>query len=104
VSKSKENGTLVPCCLPLDAGKNSGNIICRTPSVLEDIQAQFPCRVYVRVEHLTDEFHKRRLIRILLFELHNESESAVFEWGVCGSDNDSVPDGELAPAAQPALR
>lgn len=88
----------------MDTRKNSGDIICRTPSVLEDIKAQLPRSIHVRVEHLADELHQRRLIRILLLELHDESEGAVFEWGVRGSDDDRVPGLELAPAPQASPR
>lgn len=80
--------------LPLDTSQDSSDIVGRTPSVLKNIQAQLPCGVYVGVEHLADELDLRRLVRVLLFELHDESESAILEWGVGGTDNDGVPIGK----------
>lgn len=97
-------GGLIPCRVPLDTRKNSGDIISGTPSVLEDIEAQLARGVHVRVEHLTDELHKRRLIWILLLELHDESEGTVFEWRVGGSDDDRVPGVELATVPQASPR
>lgn len=77
--------------LPLDAGKHSGNIVCRTPPVLQDVQTQFPRRIYVRMEHLANELDQRGFVGVLLLELHDESEGAVLERRVGRAYNDGVP-------------
>lgn len=77
--------------LPLDARQNSGDIVRRTPPVLKDIQAQFTRGVDVRVEHLTNELDSGRLVRILLLEMHHESEGTVLKRRVGRSDDDGVP-------------
>lgn len=76
---------------PLDTRQDSRHIICRTPPVLKNIQAQFASGVYVGVEHVADEFDSGRFVRVLLFEVHNESECAVFEGSICWADDDCVP-------------
>ena len=76
---------------PLNTGQHGGDIVGRTPSVLQNVQAQFSSGVNVWVEHLADEFDLRWLVWILFFELHHQSKGAVFEWGVCGADNNSIP-------------
>lgn len=86
--------------IPLDAGQDSGDIVGGAPSVLKDIQAQLACGIDVGVEHLADELDGRRLVRILLLEMHHESESAVLKWRVGGSDDDGIPcrlDVNMAP-------
>lgn len=77
--------------IPLDTGKHGGNIVCRTPPVLKDIKAQLSRRIYVWMEHLADELHNRRLVRILLLELHDEPEGAILKRRVGGTDYNSVP-------------
>lgn len=44
------------------------------------------------MEHLTDKLHKGRLVGVLFFELHNESECTIFKWSVCWTNDDGVPD------------
>lgn len=77
--------------IPLDAGQDSSNIVCRTPSVLQNVQAQLAGGVYIGVEHLAYKFDLGRLIGVLLFELHDESECAIFKRCVRGADDDGVP-------------
>ena len=79
---------------PLNAGQDRGDVICRTPSVLQNVQAELPGGVDVWVEHLADEFDGGRLIRILLFELHHQPECSILEGGVAGSDDYRVPAAE----------
>jgi hypothetical protein len=43
------------------------------------------------VEHLADELHARRLVRILLLELHNETKGAILERSISRANNDSIP-------------
>lgn len=45
------------------------------------------------MEHLGDEFDAGRFVRVLLFEVHDKAECAVFKGGVCRSDDDCVPEG-----------
>lgn len=79
------------CCPPLNAGQDSGYIIRRTPSVLQNVEAEFSGGVDVGVEHLADELDLGRLVGILLFELHHKSKGAIFKGSVCGADDDGVP-------------
>lgn len=46
---------------------------------MQNIQAQLAGGIYVGVEHGADEFDLRRLVGVLLLELHNEPECAIFE-------------------------
>lgn len=77
--------------LPLNTGQYGSNIVCRTPPVLQYIQAKFARIVYVWVKHLTDELDPRRLIRVLLLKMHHKSKSAVFKRCVRRPDDDGVP-------------
>jgi hypothetical protein len=43
------------------------------------------------MEHLADEFDARGFVGILFFEVHDETESTVLEWGVGGTDDDGIP-------------
>jgi hypothetical protein len=58
---------------------------------LQDVQTQLSRTVDVGMEHLTDELDTWRFIGVLLLKMHDEPESAIFERGICGTDNDSVP-------------
>ena len=64
---------------PLHTRQDRRHIVCRTPSVLQDIQTQLSCTIDVRVEHLADELDSGRFVGVLFFEVHDESECAVFE-------------------------
>ena len=45
------------------------------------------------MEHLRDELDAGGFVRVLLFEVHDEPEGAVFEGSVRGADDDCVPGG-----------
>jgi len=45
------------------------------------------------VEHCADEFDAGRFVGVLLFEVHDQAEGAVFEGGVGGTDYYGVPVG-----------
>lgn len=90
-------------CLPLNTGQNCGNIVGRTPTILKNIETQLSRCVYIWVEHLADELDLRRLIGVLLFELHYEAERAIFEWCVGGANNDGVPEGLVSLVAIEAV-
>jgi hypothetical protein len=77
--------------LPLYRRQDSSNIVRRTPAILQDIQTQLAGAVDVGVEHLRDEFHPRRFVGVLFFEVHDEAEGTVFERCVCWADYYSVP-------------
>lgn len=51
------------------------------------------------MKHGADEFDRWRLVGILLFEMHHESESAVLKGRVGRADNDGVPIDEYAMSA-----
>lgn len=44
------------------------------------------------MEHLGDKFHAGRFVRVLLLEVHDEAEGAVFKGGVGRTDDDCVPE------------
>jgi hypothetical protein len=48
------------------------------------------------MEHLADELHRGGLVGVLLFEMHDEAEGAVFEGSIGGANYDGVP--EMAEA------
>lgn len=77
--------------LPLNTGQYGSDIVCRTPPILQYIQAQFPRVVYVWMKHLTDELDPWRLIRVLLLKVHHQPKSAIFKWRVRRPDDDGVP-------------
>lgn len=77
--------------LPLNTGQYGSDIVCRTPPILQYIQAQLARVVYVWMKHPTDELDPRRLIRVLLLKMHDQSKSAVFKWRVHRPDDDGVP-------------
>lgn len=77
--------------VPLDACQDCGHVVCRTPSVLQNVETQFAGSVYVGVEHLADEFDLRWLVGVLLFELHNEAERSILERSIGWSDDDCIP-------------
>jgi len=43
------------------------------------------------MEHLADELDRWWFVWVLLFEMHNESESSIFKRGIRRSNNHSVP-------------
>ncbi len=77
--------------LPLNTGQYGSDIVCRTPPILQYIQAQLARVVYVWMKHLTDELDSRRLIRVLLLKMHDQSKCAIFKRRVRRPDDDGVP-------------
>lgn len=63
----------------LDGGQDRRDVVRRRPSVLEDVEAELPVRVHVRMEHSREEFHGRGLVRVRFVKSQQEFESAVFE-------------------------
>lgn len=43
------------------------------------------------MKHRTDKLDSRWFVGVLLFKVHNESESSILEGCVCGADDDRVP-------------
>lgn len=76
---------------PLDAGQHRCYVVCRTPSILQNVQAQFTGGVDVGMEHLADELDGRGFVGILFLELHHQSECPIFKGRFCGADYDSIP-------------
>lgn len=77
--------------VPLNTCQDRRHIVRWAPSVLEDVQTELAGTIYVRMEHLADELDPGRLIWVLLFEVHNQAESAIFKRSVCWADNNGVP-------------
>lgn len=77
--------------LPLNTGQYGGDIVGRTPPILQYIQAQLPRVVYVWMKHLTDELDSWRLIRVLLLKMHDQSKGAIFKRRIRRPDDDGVP-------------
>jgi len=79
----------------LNTRQDSRHIVCRTPPVLQDIQAEFACGVYVGVEHVADKLDRGWFIGVLFLEMHHEPEGAVFEGCICWADDDCVPSHDI---------
>lgn len=82
----------------LNARQDGCDVIGWRPSVLQNIEAQFSVGVDIGVEHLAEEFDGGWLVRVGFVERENEFEGSVFERGVCGTEDDSVPDHEIVGA------
>ena len=66
--------------LPYLYGREYGrHVVGGAPAVLQYVQADSAVGVHVRMEHLGHEAHQRRLVRVLLSELHDQLERAVLE-------------------------
>ena len=78
---------------PLNAGQDGRNVVCGTPTILQNVQAEFSGAIDIRMEHLADKLDSGWLIGILLFEMHDESEGSIFERCICWSDDYGVPAG-----------
>lgn len=76
---------------PLNTRQNRRDIIRRTPPILQNIQAQLSSIINIRMEHLANKLDARRFVWVLFFEVHDESECAVFERRVRRPDDDCVP-------------
>ena len=69
----------------LDTCEDRCDIVCRAPSVLEDIEAQFPIRINIRMEHLAQKFHSRGFVGVRFVKGQQEFECAILEWRIrCG--------------------
>jgi hypothetical protein len=66
---------------------------------LQDVQTEFAGGIDVGVEHGADKLDGRRLVGVLLFEMHHQSKRAVFEGSVSRADNHSIP-GKLEVSAE----
>lgn len=78
--------------IPLNTRQNGRHIICRTPPVLQDIQAELSGAVDIWMEHLTYEFDPRGLVGILFLKMHHEAKSAIFKGCVCRPNNYGIPE------------
>lgn len=87
----------------MDTGENGGDIICWTPPILKNIEAQFTGTIDIGVEHLADEFDARGLVRVLLLEVHHQTEGPIFKRSVGRADDDGIPNDLSAPGLQLAL-
>ena len=66
----------------LNARKNGSNVICWTPSILENVQAELAICVDVRMEHSREELDSRGFIWIVFVERQRQLESPILEWCV----------------------
>lgn len=76
-------------------GEDGGNVIRRTPSILEDVKAQLATGINVGMEHGADEFDSWWFVRVGLFELHHQAEGTVFEGRVGRTNYDCIPVSKL---------
>ena len=83
----------LPRGIPLNARQDRGDVIGWRPPVLQDVETQLSRTVDVGVEHGADELDARRLVGVCFLEVHDEAEGPIFEWRVCGADDDCVPAG-----------
>jgi hypothetical protein len=77
--------------IPLNTRQDCCDIVRRRPPVLQNIQTQLACAIYVWMEHLADKLHARWLVRVGFFEMHDEAEGAIFERCISRAYNDCVP-------------
>ena len=90
--------------LPLNTCQDRCHIVRWAPTILQDIQAQFPSSIDVGMEHCADKLDCGRLVRILLLEMHDQSKGSIFEWGICWADDHSVPLGGISRIRQANMR
>ena len=76
---------------PLYACQDRSDIVSRTPSILQNVQAQLPGTVHIWMEHLTNELYARWPVRILLLEMHHQSKCTILERRVSWPDDDGIP-------------
>lgn len=76
---------------PLNTGQDGRHVISWAPTILQNIEAKLACSIYVRVKHLTYKLDTGWLIRILLLEVHHQTECAIFEGSIGGTNNDGIP-------------
>ena len=75
--------------------QHRGNVVNWRPLVLQNIQANRPVRVYVRMEHLRRKLHRRRFVRVLLGKLQRQFKRAAFPRRVFGPEHDRVPEHDI---------
>lgn len=63
----------------LNGSQNGRYVVRRTPTILEDIEAQFPVCIDVGMEHPRQELDRRRFVGVRFVECEDESEGPVFE-------------------------
>ena len=78
--------------VPLYACEDGCHVICRAPAILKNIQAQLAGGVDIGVEHLAYELDSRGLVGILLFKMHHESKSSIFERSIGRPDDNGIPE------------
>lgn len=75
----------------MNTREDSCHVICGTPTVLQNVETQLTSSVYIRVEHLADKFHTRRLVRVLLLKVHHQAECAILKRCIGGANDDGIP-------------
>lgn len=101
--KSKTRVSVIPLCgkeyicmtgsgsKPLNTGQDGRHVIGWAPTILQNVEAKLACSIYVRVKHLADKLDTRWLIRILFLEVHHQTECAIFEGSIGGTNDDGIP-------------
>lgn len=51
------------------------------------------------MEHLADKLDTWGLVRVLLFEMHDQTEGTILEGSISGTDNDGIP--VVVPISRP---
>jgi len=75
----------------LDAGQYGGYVVDRGPLVLQNIQANLPVVVNVRMEHLRQKSNLRRLVGVVFREFQHEFEGSTLPRRVVGTEDDGLP-------------
>lgn len=63
----------------LDTRQDGSDVVRRTPSVLQNVEAQLAVRIHVRVEHAREKLHGGGFVRVALVERQQQLERAVLE-------------------------
>lgn len=77
--------------VPLNARKNGRHIVGGAPAILQDIETQLARAIDVGVKHLANEFHSGRFVGILFFEMHDQTECAIFKRRISRANDDGIP-------------
>ena len=85
--------------IPLDAGQDCCHVVRRAPTVLQNIQTQLSSSVHIWVELLTNEFYAWRLVWVLLFEVHHQTECSILKGSIRRPNNNCIP-GEVISLAE----
>ena len=72
-----------------------GDVVDGAPLRLQDVEADLPVGVDVRVEDVRDEAHLRRLVRVLLRELEHEVEGTPLPRRVVRAEDDRRPEHDV---------